>query len=785
VRTLLTILWRLIRSLPLLLISPFLLVVAIVAIALSDLAAAFRKKPVSTDSRPSLDAATVVIPNWNGRDLLAKYLPSVVAALAGNSQNEIIVVDNGSEDGSAEVLREHFPAVRVLALERNLGFGGGSNEGFRAAKNDVVVLLNSDMRVQPDFLAPLLQGFADEKVFAVSCQIFFSDPGKLREETGLTQGWWENGGLRVRHRIDLAITRAFPCFYGGGGSCAFDRRKFLELGGFDELFRPFYLEDTDLSYQAWKRGWKVLYQPQSVVYHEHRGTIGKKFSAAQIDAVLKKNFILFCWKNIHEWRRLWSHFFFTFSGAVLSALFGDSPERASLGGLWRAFRQLPGALRSRRRARALATVSDTEAFRRPLGGYFRDRFGDVAREPENLSVLFVSPYPICPPIHGGGVFMYQTALELAPLCSLHLVILLDYESERANHRELEQKAASVEYLVRMEGQPKGFGSILPFSVREFANADLEWLVHRQMFLRDIDVLQLEYTALGQYSGDFHRLACVLFEHDVYFQSIGRGLAGTPGVVRKSKAAFEYLRALRYELSILPRFDRIQICSPENRDYLISFLPDLRNKLDDNRAGIATSRYDFHPDGREPETMLFLGSFRHLPNQEALDWFTRKALPSVLKRSPAARLVIVGAEPPPRHSLPGLPGNIELRGYVEDVREPLARYAVFVCPILSGSGMRVKLLEAFAAGIPVVSTRLGAEGLTATDGEICALADDPAEFADKILELFANAEKARALAERARAHVVKTRDMAVLTRNLVESYRAVLIEKRERRITNSG
>ena len=783
-RTLLTILWRLIRSLPLLLISPFLLIFAIVAIAIADLAPSFRKKPVSTESRPSFDAATVVIPNWNGRDLLAKYLPSVIAALADNSQNEIIVVDNGSEDGSAAFLREHFPIVRVLALESNLGFGGGSNEGFRAARNDIVVLLNSDMRVQPDFLAPLLKGFTDEKVFAVSCQIFFSDPANVREETGLTQGWWENGALRVRHRIDPAVTKAFPCFYGGGGSCAFDRRKFLELGGFDELFRPFYLEDTDLGYQAWKRGWKVLYQPASVVYHEHRGTIGKKFPAAQIDVVLKKNFILFCWKNIHERRRLWSHFFFTFSGAVLSAFFGDSPERANLGGLWRAFRQLPGALHSRHRARRLATVSDTEAFRRPLGGYFRDRFGEVAEEPENMSVLFVSPYPICPPIHGGGVFMYQTALELAPLCSLHLVILLDYESERVNHRELEQKAASAEYLVRMEGQPKGFGSILPFSVREFANADLEWLLHRQMFLHDIDVLQLEYTALGQYSGDFSRLACVLFEHDVYFQSIGRGLARTPGAVRKSKAAFEYLRALRYELSILPKFDRIQICSPENRDYLLSFLPELRNKLDDNRAGIATSRYQFRPDGREPETMLFLGSFRHLPNQEALDWFVRKALPGILKRSPAARLVIVGAEPPPRHSLPDLPGSIELRGYVEDVREPLGRYAVFVCPILSGSGMRVKLLEAFAAGIPVVSTRLGAEGLTASDGEICALADDPAEFADKILELFANVEKARALAERAREHVVKTRDMAVLTRNLVESYRAVLMEKRQRRVTNS-
>jgi len=780
VRTFLTILWRFIKSLPLLVVSPFLLLIAILAMAAADFFAIFRRQQPSNNQRPSRDAATVVIPNWNGRDLLARYLPSVVEALAGNAANEILVVDNGSEDGSAEFLRTHFPSVRVLALNRNLGFGGGSNAGFREARNDIVVLLNSDMRVERDFLTPLLAGFADEKVFAVSCQIFFSDPGKLREETGLTQGWWENGGLRVRHRIDPAITSAFPCFYGGGGSCAFDRRKFLELGGFDELFRPFYLEDTDLGYQAWKRGWTVMYQPASVVYHEHRGTIGKKFTAAQIDAVLKKNFILFCWKNIHEWRRLWSHLCFTFGGAVVSVFFGDSPERANLRGVWRAFWQLPGALRSRQRALSLASISDTEAFSRPLGGYFRDRFGKVQDEPDHLSVLFVSPYPICPPIHGGGVFMYQTAMELAPLCSLHMVILLDLESERWNHYELEQKAASVEYLVRMPGRPKGFGSITPFAVREFGNPELEWLLHRQIYLHNVDVLQLEYTVLAQYSADFHRLACVLFEHDVYFQSIGRGLPGTPGVIRKSKAAFEYLRALRFELSNVTKFDRIQICSPENRDYLLSFLPELRNKLDDNRAGIATSRYDFRLDGREPETMLFLGSFRHLPNQEALDWFTRQVLPRVLKRSPGARLIIVGAEPPARHSLPNLPANIELRGYVDDVREPLGRYAVFVCPILSGSGMRVKLLEAFAAGIPVVSTRLGAEGLSATDGEICSLADAPAEFADKIIDLFADTQKAHTLAVKARERVVKTRDMAVLTRNLVESYRAVL---REKRLTN--
>ena len=132
------------------------------------------------------------------RQLLGEAVRSVLAQ--SYRQLELIVVDNASEDGSAKFLRDHHPSVKVVALETNLGFGGGSNAGFAAARNDVVILLNSDMRVEPDFVAPLLAGFTDEKVFAVSCQIFLSDPSKRREETGLTDGWWKDGALRVTHR---------------------------------------------------------------------------------------------------------------------------------------------------------------------------------------------------------------------------------------------------------------------------------------------------------------------------------------------------------------------------------------------------------------------------------------------------------------------------------------------------------------------------------------------------------------------------------------------------------
>jgi O-antigen biosynthesis protein len=576
------------------------------------------------------------------------------------------------------------------------------------------------------------------------------------------------------------VTDLFPCFYGGGGSCAFDRQKFLELGGFDSLLEPFYLEDTDLGFLAWKRGWKVLYQPRSVVYHEHRGTIGKKFTPDYIQDVLKKNFVLFCWKNIHQIPRLASHFFFAWAGAVLAVIFGDVPLRPNLGALWWAFRQLPQAVRSRRRAVALAAVSDTEAFRRPLGGYYRDRFELAGPRPDEgrLRVLFVSPYPICPPVHGGGVFMYQTLREMVKLAEVHVVELLDWPSQVKANEELRTFCSSAEWLVRPSGRPPGMASIEPHAVREFANGGLDWLIHRQIFQKKIDVLQLEYTPMAQYGGEYRRIVKALFEHDVYFQSIGRGLGHMVGLMDEFNARVEYLRALRYELGTLSEFDQVQVCTPANRDYLLGFRPELAPRLKPGmRAGIDTSRYDFRPRGREPLTMLFLGSWRHDPNRVAVDWFMRQVMPLIVAGEPEARLVVVGSDPPPEHTYADYAGHMDMLGFVEDVREPLGRYAVFVCPILSGSGVRVKLLEAFAAGMPVVSTKVGAEGLAKVDGEFCALADDPAGFASRALALLRDPEGAAVMAERARAEVVANWDMAAITRKLVASYRELVKEKR--------
>ena len=490
-----------------------------------------------------------MIPNWNGRDLLEKYLPSVIAATRDNPANEIIVVDNGSTDGSADFVRERFPQVRLLALETQPRLRRRLERRIsRRPQRHRRSAEQRHARRRRISLRRCSTASRDDRVFAVSCQIFFSDPARVREETGLTQARWHEGALRVRHRIDDSHQGLFPCFYAGGGSSAFDRRKFLELGGFDPLLAPFYLEDTDLGYMAWKRGWKVLYQPRSVVYHEHRGTIGRHFSAGihsgglqeELPAVRVEEHPRMA-RRPRRTSRLLSR------TSLLSALFGDVPRAATPPASGAPALQLPQALGARWRARSLAIIGDTEAFRRPLAGYFRDRFvsGRPAETPEKPRVLFLSPYPIHPPVHGGAVFMNATLRELARRAEVHLVSMLD----RADQLEANRELASLLRLRRVRRARRTSSRKTAQRLRSERRARVR--KRRPGMARappDLHARDRRGAARVHADGAvrgpaFENIANVLFEHDVYFQSIARGLKGAP----HATAAFEYLRALRYEL----------------------------------------------------------------------------------------------------------------------------------------------------------------------------------------------------------------------------------------------
>ena len=307
--------------------------------------------------------ASLIISTWNGRHLLETCLPRVLRAVQhAGGEHEIIVVDDASRDDTVDFVRRAFPQIRLLALPRNLRFAGANNAAAAIATGDVLVFLNNDMLVEEGFLPPLLQPFADPDVFAVTAylqmQPRWTAQGPIRE-TGLVLGRFERGTFALRHE-DPESDQVVPVIYAGGGSSAWRRNRFLELGAFDRLFHPFYFEDLDVSYRGQKRGWKLLFAPRSRMEHRHQQTNSPdNFPPGYVALMFAKNNLLFHWKVLTDRAFLRAHFASLWRMLLLRRAH-PRLARAFL----RAALQLPALLVHRHRARAGLLLTDREVFAR-------------------------------------------------------------------------------------------------------------------------------------------------------------------------------------------------------------------------------------------------------------------------------------------------------------------------------------------------------------------------------------------------------------------------------------
>ena len=296
---------------------------------------------------------SIVITNWNGKFLLNECVPSVIEAVKFNGGNhEIIIVDDASTDDSVIFVRYNYPQVRVIELKKNRGFGAASNTGVVESNNPIVILLNNDVVVKRDFITPLIEPFYDENVFAVGPKVLWKN--KNNQEIiyfGKAEAFFKYGMFRVKNPREVdndKMEHSSVSLYAGGGFAAFDKKKYLEIGGFDEIYYPFYVEDLDLSYCAWKRGWKVLYEPQSIVFHKHRVTIGKNFKKGFVKCIMKRNALIFVWKNITDKRFMVQHLLFLLFRLMLWIITGNTTYIKSL---IYACEKLPEVLKARSKER--------------------------------------------------------------------------------------------------------------------------------------------------------------------------------------------------------------------------------------------------------------------------------------------------------------------------------------------------------------------------------------------------------------------------------------------------
>ncbi|OGM31952.1 hypothetical protein A2803_02590 [Candidatus Woesebacteria bacterium RIFCSPHIGHO2_01_FULL_44_21] len=233
---------------------------------------------------------SVVIPNWNGAQLLAKNLPSVLKAKENlkNKIVEVIVVDDGSADNSIEILKQSFKDVKLVQHTANRGFSAAVNTGVRFAKGTHVCLLNTDVIPSHSFLDSAINCFRDEKVFGITLHEEGYGPA-----VGYFDGYFKHSGGSESDEIQ-------ETFWANGGSSIFSKAIWKELKGLDgELYDPFYWEDVDLGYRARKRGYTLFWVPEAKVVHAHESVINQNnFRKKYLNIIKERNELLFIWKNI-------------------------------------------------------------------------------------------------------------------------------------------------------------------------------------------------------------------------------------------------------------------------------------------------------------------------------------------------------------------------------------------------------------------------------------------------------------------------------------------------------
>jgi GT2 family glycosyltransferase len=236
-------------------------------------------------------SVSVVMPNLNGEKLLEKNLPAFVKAKENSKNNikEIIIVDDGSWDNSVNFLKQNYPEIKLIKHKINRGFSAAVNTGVRASKGDLILLINTDVLPEENFLEPVFKHFADNKIFSVSLH---------EKKYGWAQGNFSEGYIGLG--MGTEMKEPHISFYVSGGSGVFRRKIWMELGGMDEkLLSPFYWEDIDICYRAWKRGYVNMWEPDGKVVHNHESTISK-FPKSYVQRIRERNQLLVIWKNIHS-----------------------------------------------------------------------------------------------------------------------------------------------------------------------------------------------------------------------------------------------------------------------------------------------------------------------------------------------------------------------------------------------------------------------------------------------------------------------------------------------------
>ncbi len=590
---------------------------------------------------------SIIIPAFNKAEYSYKCIQSLATRLAKDSPSfEVILVDNGSSDNTQELKK--IKNLVYVHNKENLGFVGGCNSGIPHAKGEFIIFLNNDTEVTDTWLSSLYTTItSDEGIGLVGSKIIYPN-GLLQEAGGII--FQDANGLNYG-KFDQASSYQYNYVrdvdYCSGASVIIRKTLLDEFGGFDTLYQPAYYEDTDLSFKVRQKGLRVVYQPQSVLYHIEGGTAGtdtgsgfKRFQVINKEKFLKR------WKETllsdHVLEQDW-YLGRDRSGNKLALIIEEA---------------LPTPDKDSGSVRMMAMIKSLQSL-----GY------KVTFWPNNLT----ETQPYATNLQQMGVEVVYGAVDFMQFARLY------------GHA----------YDAVIMSRPEICAKYLNICKNLFNNAKLIY-----------DTVDLHYVRLAR-QGEIEQ-AEHLTEQAKWYEILEKGL--------------------------MERVDATLVVS--NKEKALLEKEGLKNiSIISNIHSIKNAAYD--TEFSERKDIVFVGNYAHLPNIDAIKWYVKDIFPNVLKKLPGVRLIIVGANMPDnlRKELRG--DNIDIQGFVSDeaLADILTNARLFIAPLRYGAGVKGKIGQAIEYGLPVVTTKIGSEGMYLEDNISCKEADDEALFTAACLDLY--------------------------------------------------
>lgn len=389
-----------------------------------------------------------------------------------------------------------------------------------------------------------------------------------------------------------------------------------------------------------------------------------------------------------------------------------------------------------------------------------------------MNILVLTPYVPYPPNFGGSVRIYHLIRQLS---RRHAVHLLTYREEAGggDPKGLDPYCRTITVVPRNVADKRRQQMRSLFSPRSFQwrfhdSPDMQAAIERVVREQRIDQILVEFSQMACFRFPAG-IPVVLDEHNVEFDVLDRMAGREGGAFRGLFNRIEAAKFRREEMGAARAAVMTLVTSERDGELLRVHAPGLRTTVITN--GVDCDAFA-RPDGpRQPDTAVFVGATHYFPNEDGVLFFVREIHARVRAARPGFRFTAVGGRPPP--SLTELRAeSVVITGYVDDVRPYMWDSTVFVVPLRMGGGTRFKVVEAMAAGVPVVSTRLGAEGIPAEDGRDLLLADTPEAFADATVRVLTDPALAAMLTANGLDFVRRHFDWSVIGDNLEAALQAV-------------